>query len=119
MLRTESKPAQVEKEPGLRPDGPAGAVVVSATIGVFLLGLATTLASAIPAVKSALDWWSPTGPLAGKAGVAVIGWVASWILLHRLWMKRDVSFRRIWAASILLFGLGMILMFPPVFEALE
>ena len=100
-----------------RKTGPAGAVILSAGFGSFVLGLTTVLAQASTSVNGLLNWWNPAGPLTGKAGVAVAAWLVVWAVLHFAWRGRDVNFGRLWIASIVLTAIGFMGTFPPVFEA--
>lgn len=111
--------AKVKVESKLKPSGPAMAVILSASIGVFVTGLATVLATASTAVKEALNWWNPAGPLTGKTGVGVIAWMVAWAVSHAVWREKEVGFRGIWILSLILIILGWVMMFPPVFEAFE
>jgi lysylphosphatidylglycerol synthetase-like protein (DUF2156 family) len=119
MIETATKKAPVEAGREVRPSGPAMAMILSAAVGVFVIGLATVLASASPSVKDALNWWAPGGPLTGKTGVGVIAWLVTWMALHGAWRKREVAFRGVWTAAVVLVVLGLVLTFPPVFEAFE
>ena len=114
MLATQIKEPPVDSRTR---SGPAAAIVLSACLGAFVLGLATVLAQASTTIKQALNWWAPAGPLTGKAGVAVIAWLGCWLLFHMIWRDRDVPFKRVWIGSLVLLGLGFLFTFPPVFEA--
>ena len=119
MIETATKETVVGSPPQARPSGPAMAVLLSAGIGCFAIGLATVLASASPAIKNTLNWWNPAGPLTGKTGVGVIAWVLAWGALHLVWRKKEITYGRIWAITLALVILGWVLTFPPVFEAFE
>ena len=97
-------------------DGPALAAILSASLGVFALGLFTVLAMASDTVKNFLTWYGPAGPLSGKSGMALVVWLMTWGLLHPLWKKREIKFAKIWRWALLLIALGFLLTFPPVFE---
>ena len=101
------------------PNGPAAAAILSAGVGSAVIGLLTTGAVISAGLKSALNWWRPAGPLTGKTGVGVIAWLVSWIVLHTLWRDRDVAFARLLVVTLVLLALGLLLTFPPVFEAFE
>lgn len=100
-------------------NGPAAAAILSAAVGSAIIGLLTTGAVISAGLKSALNWWGPAGPLTGKTGVGVIGWLVTWAILHKLWRDRDVLLVRVLIATLLLLALGLLLTFPPVFEAFE
>jgi hypothetical protein len=101
------------------PNGPAAAAILSAGVGSAVIGLMTTGAVISAGLKSALNWWSPAGPLTGKTGVGVIAWLVSWIILHTLWKDEDVALVRVLVVTLVLLALGLLLTFPPVFEAFE
>jgi hypothetical protein len=96
--------------------GPAAAAFVASGIGCTVLGLLTTLAQAIPAVKNALNWWNPAGPLVGKTGLAVILWIAAWVLLHLLWRNKPVGISKAFVATLVLIILGLLGTFPLFYE---
>ena len=100
-------------------NGIAAAAVLAAGIGSFVLGLFTTLAAASEGIKNLLNWYGPAGPLAGKSGLAVIAWLVSWVILHTRWKDKEVNFDRIFVITLILIGLGLLLTFPPIFEAFE
>jgi len=101
------------------PNGPAAAAILSAGVGSAVIGLMTTGAVISAGLKSALNWWGPAGPLTGKTGVGVIAWLVSWIVLHILWKDEDVALVRVLVVTLVLLALGLLLTFPPVFEAFE
>ena len=101
-------------------DGPGAAAMLAAGIGVFSLGLLTTLNE----VSEALHDWLQSfemgrgvGPLAGKTTVAVIVWLIAWLIMGIAWRKRDINIRRVFWIGLVLGLLGVLLMFPPVFLA--
>lgn len=98
--------------------GPAAAATLAAAIGVLIIGLATTFAEVSEGLKGFLTWSQPVGPLSGKTGIGVIAWLLSWLILHGLWKGRSVNFSLVYRISLVLIGLGLLLTFPPVFEAL-
>lgn len=101
------------------PNGPAAAAILAAGVGSAVIGLLTTGAVISAGLKSALTWWGPAGPLSGKTGVGVIAWLVSWIVLNTLWKDKDVAFVRVLVVTLVLLALGVLLTFPPVFEAFE
>jgi len=98
-------------------NGLAGAAILASGIGSLALGLLTTLAQAIPTISRALNLYDPAGPLSGKTTVAVLIWLAVWVVLHRLWKDRQVEFAKIYFATLILIGLGILGTFPTFFEA--
>jgi len=105
-----------------KPEGPAGAAMLSAGLGIFTLGLLTTLAVISAGVKSFLLWWQwgqGVGPLAGKTTIAVFVWLVSWLVLYLVWRDKDVNLKTMFYIGFALGVIGAIGMFPPFFEAFE
>ncbi|MEE9198331.1 MAG: hypothetical protein V3U26_00890 [Dehalococcoidia bacterium] len=100
-------------------NGAAIAAILSASVGVFVIGLLTTLAAASGGVKSWLDWYSPTGPLSGKTTLGGIVWLVMWLGTHYLFRDREVDFKRFVQLSVVILAIGLLLMFPPIFELFE
>ena len=57
------------------PNGEAMAALISAGIGVFVLGLLTTLAEASTGIADMPNWNKGVGPLSGKTIVPVAIWL--------------------------------------------
>jgi hypothetical protein len=100
-------------------DGAAAAATLAAAIGVFVLGLVTSLAEAVSEFGDWLAWNDSVGPLSGKSSLGLIAWAVSWPVLHLLLRRRDQVLLAALAVSLVLFLVGSVLMFPPVFERLE
>jgi hypothetical protein len=103
-----------------RVDGPAAAVMLSAGIGVLVLGLLTLLSEASVSVHDfleTLDLDSGVGPLAGKTLLASAGFVMSWVVLGIVLRDKEVDLRRWFWIAFTLGVIGAVLMFPPVFQA--
>lgn len=105
-----------------KPEGPAAAAMIAAGVGIFFLGLFTTLAVINSSVKSFLEWWQwgqGVGPLAGKTTVSVLIWLVTWAILYLAWRDKDVKIKVAFYIGLALGVLGAIGMFPPFFEAFE
>lgn len=100
-----------------RANGPAAAALVSSSVGVFALGLLTTLAAASKAIAKLLTWSGPVGPLSGKAIGAVIVWLVVWAITARRWRDVDVDFDKVWRWTLVLIAIGFVFTFPPFYEA--
>lgn len=99
--------------------GPAAAAMISGAIGIFVIGLLTTGAVIFEGLRAALNWWNPAGPLTGKTGVGVIAWLISWALLNTVWKDKEYDLRTAFLITLIFVAVGVILTFPPVFEAFE
>lgn len=109
----------VEREQTAVATGVAAAAMVAGGVGTFVIGLLTTGAVISEGLKETLNWWNPAGPLTGKTGLGVIAWLVSWFILNRIWHTENRSLQQAFAIALILIGLGVILTFPPVFEAFE
>ena len=101
------------------PTGPAAAALIASGIGTFVIGLMTTGAVLSAGLKGFLNWWNPAGPLTGKTGIGIILWLVSWILMHTMWKDKDYDLGKAFTITLIFIGLGLLLTFPPVFEAFE
>lgn len=99
--------------------GPAAAALISSGVGTLFIGLFTTGAVLSEGLKEFLNWWNPAGPLTGKTGLAIILWLASWIVMHTRWKDKESDLGRAFIITLILIGLGLLFTFPPVFEAFE
>jgi uncharacterized membrane protein YkgB len=97
------------------PSGPAAAAFLSGSLGIFVIGLLTTLSEASHAIGNALNWYNPSGPLVGKTLTGIIVWLISWYILNRMWQDRDVNLKSMFTAAIVIVALGFLLTFPPFF----
>lgn len=103
-----------------RVDGPAAAVMMSAGIGIFVLGLMTVLAEASEPIKDFLEKFefdAGVGPLAGKTILGSLGFLVSWAVLGTVMRHKEVDLRRWFWIAFAVGVVGAVLMFPPVFQA--
>lgn len=98
-----------------KPTGIAAAALLSAGVGVFVIGLLTTLNEAL-GLGAVLNWWPPAGPLTGKTGLGVAAWLVSWAILHQRYRDRDAELDRVARWTWFLVVLGLLGTFPPFFE---
>ncbi len=101
------------------PFGQGAAALISAGIGTLVIGLLTTGAVISAGLKEFLAWYGPTGPLSGKTSLGVIAWLVSWLILGIAWKDKDLAVSKVLTATLVLIGIGLVLTFPPVFEAFE
>src|SRR5262249_51500413 len=97
-------------------NGAGAGAMLAAAIGVFVIGLMTTLASASPGFANSLSWITSVGPLSGKTGVGVIVWLLSWIYLHVRYRDVDVNLDRTLRWTGILILLGWLGTFPLFYE---
>jgi hypothetical protein len=106
--------ATMEAEP---PSGPAAALILAGGIGIFCMGLVTTLGEASTGIADALQWNDRVGPLSGKTLITVIVFAVAWALLTALWRSAKQPLRSITIASAVLIALGLLGSFPTFFQA--
>jgi len=99
--------------------GPAAAALISSGIGTLVIGLMTTGAVLSEGLKNFLNWSNPVGPLSGKTGLGILAWLISWGVMHSMWKDKDSNLEKAFMATLILIGLGLLLTFPPIFEAFE
>ena len=96
------------------PDGTALAAFVSAGVGAFAMGLISLLnAIALLPVPTLYD---PAGGVTGRTTLALLLWLASWVVLHVRWRHRDMDTRGPHALTIGLITIGILLALPPVWS---
>src|SRR5262245_24616958 len=96
--------------------GEAAAAFLAAGIGVFFIGVFTTLAEAFVDFRNFLAFNSGVGPLSGKTIVPVVIWLAAWIGLYFAWRNKNIDFARTFVISLVLVGLGLLGTFPLFFD---
>src|SRR5438067_12455625 len=94
-------PRQLSPDADL-PNGAGAAAILAAGAGCFALGVFALAADALPAIKNALIIWPPTGALSGVSTAAVAVWLGVWLVLSRLWGKRDVKLLAVNSAAFAL-----------------
>ncbi len=99
-------------------NGEAAAAILAAGIGSLALGFVTAVTEVAGSLRSMLVFYRPAGPLSGRAILAVVVWLASWLILHFLWKSRQVDFAKIYFWTLVLVVLGLVGAFPPPFEEL-
>lgn len=95
--------------------GPAAAAMIAGGAGTFVIGLLTTLAEVSEAIKNALNWVKPSGPLSGKTAVGVIVWLIVWFVLNSVMKNKDSDLTKAFTITIFLIVAGLLLTFPPFF----
>ena len=101
------------------PSGPAVAAMISAGLGCLAIGVFTTGAVLSEELKNTLNIYNPAGPLSGKTTFAVVIWLVSWLLLGYLWKDKELNLRRSFIITMIMVAVGLLLTFPPFFEAFE
>jgi hypothetical protein len=95
-------------------NGSGAAALLSAGIGSSVLAALAVAADKSAAIKGALIFYKPTGPLSGVTTAAILIWLATWIVLDLRWRKRAVALGRISFLAFALLVLSFLFTFPPV-----
>jgi uncharacterized membrane protein YsdA (DUF1294 family) len=79
----------------------------------------TQLVSAIPLVTSKDPMWGNLGGFAGKEIMLLVGWLASWTILHHLLKHRQVKPRTLIFGLLSLFTIATAMTWHPLFPYLS
>jgi hypothetical protein len=104
----------VSEDSAVISNGFGAAAILSAGIGSFAVAFFAIAADRSASVKNLFFFYKPTGALSGVTTVAILLWLAAWVILDWRWRKRTVSLRRINIIALVLLGLSLLLTFPPV-----
>lgn len=115
-MSTTQTPADTDEGPA-RIDGAPAASLIAAGIGAVTLGVFITLAEASTGIKDWLQWNDRVGPLSGKTILAVIAYLASFVIFGFLWKDRSFALKPIVVVAGILVALGLLFTFPPIFQA--
>lgn len=102
-----------------KPDGPGAAMMISAGIGIFVLGFLTVLAEASTDAKTWLlkwEWGQGIGPLAGKTTIATLSYFGSLAILWVIWRQKNVNLKTAFYIGLALGVLGAIGTYPTFFQ---
>ncbi len=102
-----------------KPNGPAVAVMLAAGIGALVLGLLTTVTEASTGLHDFLEFSERVGPLSGKTIFGAGAFLCSWGVLHVALKERELAWRPVIAAAIVLIAVALVLTFPPFFQLFE
>ena len=101
------------------PTGPGAAAILAAGVGAMAVGLLSFAVDVMPGLKTAFAVWKASGPLSGVSSLAVIVWLAAWLVLHSIWRRRNVGMSRVNAAAFVMLAAGLLLTFPPFVDLLQ
>lgn len=102
-----------------RHDGPGAAMMISAGIGIFVLGVLIVLAEVSVPAKTWLQSWEfgqGVGPLAGKTTIAALVYFLSLIILWVIWRKKNINLKIAFYIGLGLGILGAIMNYPTFFQ---
>lgn len=114
-------PLEVEQA-NVKPTGPAGAAMISVSLGLLAMAVSHVIAEGSEATKNAIHnlgkLWIPgaqgIGPYSGKETIALVVWLVSWAILHYALRRREVSLTAYGLGFLVLIGLSTTMLWPPV-----
>lgn len=100
----------------MAPNGAAMAAFVAAGIGAFALGAIVILNEV--GLFSAPALYDPAGGVTGRTAFGAGIWLIAWVMLHQRWKHRTLRAGGVYALTVLLIVLGVLLTFPPLWHLL-
>lgn len=105
-------------------NGASVAAFLAASLGLLTLGIAAFTSEMSSRFRDAVfevgKAWIPNaefiGPYSGKETLALVGWLGSWLLLHRVLRRRDLEVRRWLVVALVLLLVATLLVWPPVWH---
>jgi len=94
------------------PNGSGAAAILAAGVGAFVLAVFDMAAEKVASIKHLMNFYNPTGPLSGVTTLAIVLWLACWLILDWRWRKKNVAIQRISTTALLLLVLSLLLTFP-------
>jgi hypothetical protein len=99
-------------------NGAAGAAILAASLGCLVLGVLAVAGDGSKALTRLLTFYRPTGPLSGVSTVAIVVWLAAWLVGNRVWRGKTIALGKVCGAAFVFLGLALLLTFPPVGDLL-
>jgi multisubunit Na+/H+ antiporter MnhG subunit len=96
------------------PNGMALASFLAAGIGAFALGAIVVLNELD--LFAAPSLYDPAGGVTGRTALGALIWLIAWALLHWRWRNRTMRAGGVYALTLALVALGIVLTFPPVWH---
>jgi hypothetical protein len=105
---------EVPSSPQALPNGSGAAAILSAGIGSFALAVLAIAADKSAAIKSALIFYKPTGPLSGVTTAAILIWLVLWVILDFRWREKTIALTKTNRIAFVLMILSFLLTFPSI-----
>lgn len=99
-------------------NGAVAAALLACGVGCCALGALAVAGDGSKRVASILNFYNPTGPLAGVTTVAIAVWLVAWAALSAHWRGKQVAFAKVSTAAFVLLALGLLLTFPSIGDML-
>ncbi|MBI2184121.1 MAG: hypothetical protein HYU39_04085 [Thaumarchaeota archaeon] len=109
-----------------KPNGPAVAALLSAMIGILILGAINVGTEASSSFSTSMlevgKVWIPNaqgiGPYSGKETIMVVGWLLSWVALHLALRRKDVNLKTPTAMFVIGLVLATLFVYTPFIDLL-
>ena len=106
-----------------RPSGEAVAALLAAGIGMLVLALVNQISELSDPFSAWLHGigklWMPgaagIGPYSGKETLALVGWLASWAILHPVLRAREMNVSRWLVVFLVIVAVATTFIWPPVY----
>lgn len=115
--QTPARPASGTAAVAEKPNGPIAAVMIAAGIGAVILGLFTVLSEASEGVHEFLEFDEGVGPLSGKTILGAVAFLVSWGGLYAALRDRELAWKPVIVATIVLLVIAVVLTYPPFFTS--
>lgn len=110
-----------------RPNGASVAALLSAAIGLLVLGIVVVATELSEAAKETVfevgKAWVPgaegIGPYSGKETFMLMGWLGSWLILHFALRDREVNTKAWFGVALAMLIVATLLVWPPIWHYLE
>jgi hypothetical protein len=114
-MDTPDTPANAAPQPGPGPsEGGAAPAIPNGPVAAAML--ATGIGEASEGVHDFLEWSERVGPLSGVTSLAVIAFVLAWGGLYAGLRDRDLPWRPLIVATVVLLAIALVFTYPPFFQ---
>ena len=96
--------------------GFTAATLLSGGIGITIFGVLTLVSELSSSFGSSIAFYTPSGPLSGKAVISVVAWLIAYAISALALRGRMLSERTTYVTTSILIAIGFLLTFPPVWK---
>ena len=97
-------------------NGAALAAFLAGGVGALALALIVILNEV--GIFAAPTLYGPAGGVTGRTALGTVAWLVAWAVLHKRWKDRQVDPGRVFAVTLGLIAVAVVLLFPPVWQLL-
>ena len=96
--------------------GFTAATLLSGGVGLTIFGVLTLVGELSPSFGTSIAFYKPSGPLSGKAVIAVAAWLVTYAVTALALRRRTLPERTTYVTTSILVAIGFLLTFPPVWK---